>query len=131
MNNLSWKYVKPLTNKDSIGNFEQTYGYSLPNDLKFVVEQFNNGRPNLDTFDTTTEKECQFKKLLSFNPEDTENIYDFLDIETNIKNLIPIANTPSGNLICLHDNQIVYWRHETDDIEFLASSIADFLAKLY
>ncbi|MGC6248227.1 SMI1/KNR4 family protein [Bisgaard Taxon 45] len=131
MKEINWKYVKPLKNNNAITELENKIEQILPEDLKKTIKNFNNGRPSCKQFDTPSIKGCEFKKLLSLNTEDTENIFDFLKIDTNIHGLLPIASTPSGDLVCLHENKIVYWYHETDRVEYLASSFREFLNSLY
>lgn len=131
MKNITWKYVKPLENQNSVSELEKNIGISLPLDIQQIFQKYNNGRPSLKLFDTSKEVECEFKKLLSLNTSDAENIYDFLKLESKFKELVPIASTPSGNLICLYDGKIVYWNHELDSIEELSNSFTNFLEKLY
>ena len=131
MTQLTWKYVKPIKDVNALADFEKKVGVQFPNDLKEIINQFNNGRPSNKYFDTTNEKECEFKKLFSLNPDDVENIYSTLEFDTQFKNLIAFASNSFGNLICLYDGKIVYWKHETDEIEPLADTFTEFLAKLY
>ncbi|KAE9534121.1 hypothetical protein A1D25_07135 [Ursidibacter arcticus] len=131
MKDINWKYVKPLENHNIITEFENQHNVLIPEDLKSIIKQFNNGRPSLNQFDIPSEKGKVFKKLLSFNTNDTENVFDFLDIETDITSLIAFASDPSGNLICLKDNKIFYWKHETDEIEKIADTFSELLENLY
>lgn len=131
MTEITWKYVKPLKAQDAITNVETEIGISLPTDLKDIIEKYNNGRPSRKLFDTSTEKELEFKKLLSFNSDDIENIFEFLHIDTQLKGLVPLASDPGGNFICLYKDKIVYWNHENDTTEFLANTFSEFLNKLY
>ncbi|WP_424407024.1 SMI1/KNR4 family protein [Pasteurella sp. PK-2025] len=131
MKEITWKYVKALKDNNAITKLENEVKQILPEDLKQTIKEFNNGRPSFKQFDTPSIKGCEFKKLLSLNAEDTENIFGFLKIDTNIHELLPIASTPSGDLVCLHENKIVYWYHETDSVEYLANSFSEFLNSLY
>ncbi|OOF88611.1 hypothetical protein BKG94_05575 [Rodentibacter ratti] len=131
MTELTWKYVKPIKDKNALINFEKNAGIQFPNDLKEIIFKFNNGRPSNKYFDTVSEKECEFKKLLSLNTDDTENIYDFLGLDTQFKSLVAFASNSGGNLICLYQGKIVYWKHESDQIEPLADTFSEFLEKLY
>ena len=131
MTQLTWKYVKPIKNTNAITEFENKVGIKFPEDLKEMMTNFNNGRPSNKYFDTTNEKECEFKKLLSFNVDDTENIYDALGFETKFENLVAFASNSGGNFICLYEGKIVYWKHETDQIEPLTDTFTQFVAQLY
>lgn len=131
MSKLIWNYVKPLNQVNSVELFEQTYQVVFPDDLKEIIKTFNNGRPSLKVFDIGTLKEREFKKLLSFNLEDMENIYDFLNLDSNKVGFIAFANDPAGNLIGLYNGKIYYWLHESDELLFLADTFTQFLGTLY
>ena len=128
---ITWRYVKPISSETAISDVEKKKNIMLPADLKEIIKKYNNGRPSLKLFDLGTEKEKEFKKLLSFNKEDVENIFGFLNIDTKIQGLLPFASDPSGNLICLYQDKIYYWEHESDSIKYLADTFTDFLNKLY
>lgn len=111
---------------------EKEYGILLPEDVKVIVRNNNNGRPSLLCFDSPKSKEHVFKKLLSFKQEDRENIYKARRVLSQIDStMFPIANDSAGNLICVKDGKIVYLLHETNEVEFLANSFSEFLATLY
>ena len=131
MTQLTWKYVKPIKEQNVIELFEKKADIKFPDDLKAILNQYNNGRPSNKYFDTETEKECEFKKLLSLNVEDSDNIYDVFGFETQFKNLVAFASNSGGNLICLYEGKIVYWKSETDQIEPLSEIFTQFLEKLY
>ncbi len=131
MQEITWKYIKPLTDVNVILDFEKKAGIVIPDDLKSVIQDFNNGRPSPNCFDLQNEKEKVFKKLLSFNISDVENVYECMELDTVIEGLIPIASDSFGNFICLHQGKIYYWHSESDQKEFLANTFTDFLNKLY
>ena len=115
-----------------IKSAEKSFGIQLPKDLKEIIKSNNNARPSLRYFDSPKSIEHEFKKLLSFKEEDMENIYKAKKVLSSVDStLFPIANDPAGNYICLQGGKIVYWLHETDDIEILANSFSEFLSKLY
>jgi hypothetical protein len=129
---INWKYVKPLSKTEAIEEFEKRYNVLLPVDLKQCIKAYNGGRPDKDTFDTDKSKECVFKTLLSFNEHDMENIYTYFPIiYAEQRSLIPFASDPGGNFLCVKDNKIVLYLHETGGMENVASSFTDFLNKLY
>lgn len=131
MTELTWKYVKPLQNPSAIEEFETKYNVSFPSDLKSILKEYNNGRPSLKIFDSETSKEHEFKKLLSFNLADAENIYDFIDTDRKTKGFVPFANDPAGNLIGLYNGKIYYWLAEFDDVQYLSDTFEEFLSNLY
>ena len=135
MNNIIWKRVKPLSQSNSLNIFEQDYGITLPHNLKEFIIINNGGRPNLDIIKTPDGNEVEIKALLSFNKEDTENIYKVIDYFKKQFNgkIFPIATEPSGDYFCIdiNSNSIVYWKHETNELTFIASDFVEFLDNLY
>ena len=129
--NITWRRTSNIS-EEVIAAAENQFGIKLPADIKKVFMVSNNGRPSACLFDSPKAKEHVMKKLLSFNKEDVENIYKAKSVLDNEDmSLFPLANDPSGNLICLRDNKIVYWHHETGEVEFLANTFTEFLNKLY
>ena len=126
---MNWKYVKPTT-LEKISHVEKMIDAHLPDNLKTIVLVNNNGRPEKDCFDTESNQVLQFKQLLSFNEEDVENIYAYIDFIKK-ENIFPFADDPSGNLICLDKEKIILWNHETNEKEFIADSLEDFINSLY
>lgn len=123
---MNWKYVKPTT-IEKIQSVENMYNIQLPQDLKDLILRYNNGRPEKSYF-IVNDKERIFKKLLSYNEEDIENIYPYIDILRKVnKDLFPIASDPGGNFICLAEGKIVYWEHELRKYEVVSNSITDFI----
>ena len=130
MNNINWKYVIPLENKEEIQEIEKKYNVLLPNDLKECIEKNNAGYPDKKIFDTEVSKEKIFKDLISYNREDEENIYQFEELFR--MNLIPFGLDPSGNVLCLNDDKkVILYLHETQEKEFVTDNFSEFLNKLY
>lgn len=135
MNNIIWKRVKPLIQSNSLNKFEQDYRITLPDTLKELIITNNGGRPSLDIIKMADGKEVEIKALLSFNKEDTENIYNVIEYfkKQFNGNILPIATEPSGDYFCidLTSNSIVYWEHETNRLTFIAKNLVEFLNCLY
>ena len=135
MSQLSWKYIKPLNSNELIDKVESNYAIKFPDTLKQCIIQNNGGRPATNSFDTIATKERVVKTRLSFNPSDKENIYVALEFLKNeqVNNLIPLANDPFGNYICLdrEDKKIYFLNHNTLEIEFIAKDYEAFLNMLY
>lgn len=130
---MEWKYVKATTS-EKIEAVKKEYSVQLPVDLEKLILKSNNGRPIKSTFDSERTKGLEFKKLLSYNNEDIENIYTFIDvIQKENRNLFPIASEPSGDFICLDlsNNTVVHFNHETTTTEFVANSISQLISALY
>lgn len=135
MNNINWKRVKPLILPNSLDKFEQDYEITLPESLKEFISTNNGGRPSLDIIKTEDGKEVEIKALLSFNKEDTENIYKVIDYfkkQFNSK-IVPVATEPSGDYFCIDitNDSIVYWEHENNVLTFIAKDFVEFLNCLY
>ncbi|SFI86170.1 SMI1 / KNR4 family (SUKH-1) [Treponema bryantii] len=126
---MNWNYVKPTT-VEKISHVEKMIDAHLPENLKTIVLLNNNGRPEKDCFDTEINQGVQFKQLLSFNEDDVETIYAYIDFIKKEK-IFPFADDPSGNLICLDKEKIILWNHETNEKEFIADSLEDFINSLY
>lgn len=126
-----WKYVKALKDASSIDRFEAEHGFSFPKDLKEILLKYNGGRPPKKYFDTETEKDKEFKTLLSFNDSDIETIYKCYPLDSADKTLVPFASDPAGNYFVLKDNSVWLWNHETDKTVFLASTFTEFLQTLH
>ena len=129
---LEWSFVSNLNNANSIEKFEQENGVKLPLDLKNTIKGHNAGQPSPYIFDTDTSTGNIFGALLSFNESDTDNIYVYYPIVRSRKNsLIPFAADPFGNFLCLMNEKVVFWNHETNSIEFVAATFTELLNKLY
>ena len=74
---MEWKYVKATTS-EKIEAVKKKYDVQLPEDLEKLILKSNNGRPVKSTFDSERTRGLEFKKLLSYNTEDMENIYTFI-----------------------------------------------------
>lgn len=126
-----WKYVKTLKDVSSIDKFESEHGFSFPKDLKDILLKYNGGRPPRKYFDVGSEKDKEFKTLLSFNESDIETIYKCYPLDSADKTLIPFASDPAGNYFVLKDNAVCLWNHETDKTVFLAPTFTEFLQMLH
>jgi hypothetical protein len=132
MAQITWKYVKPLSISSAVEDFEKKNDVFFPTDLKACIKANNGGRPSLNAFNTDKTKDRVFKTLLSFNESDTENIYTYFPIiHSKSNDLVPFASDPSGNYLCLHDNKIVLFLHETGKLEAVADSFSNLLEKLH
>lgn len=130
--NITWKYTSSVSD-ELIKSVEETFGISIPLSLRKVIKEGNNGYPSKNKFDAKQSKEHLFKTLLSYYKNDLENVFvAFASLkESNTVGMIPFANDPAGNLICLKDSRVVLWNHETCSIEEVSDSIEDFFNSLY
>ena len=129
---ITWEYVKPLSSITLIDDFERENNITFPPDLKSCLLKNNGGRPSKNTFDTKRSKEKVFKALLSFNKSDLETIYMVYPVlDEEKKGLIPFASDPGGDILCIQNNAVVLYSHETGGIEKVSNSFTELLSKLY
>ncbi|MBR6200371.1 MAG: SMI1/KNR4 family protein [Spirochaetales bacterium] len=127
---IKWSYITKTT-ADKIKNAQTKYGVTLPKDVIKCILENNGGYPSRPYFDTAETKDCVFEKLLSYNEEDADNVYVVADyFRENNQRLYPIASDPFGNYICISDDGIVLYRHESNDTEYICQTFSDLLKKL-
>lgn len=128
---ITWERVSPICD-ELITEVENMYSIQIPDDLKSVLKEGNGGTPSKRFFDDEESKSHEMKTLLSYNRSDMENVYSAFKVLKEIDSkLLPFANDPAGNLICYDGSKVVYWNHETDELETVANSILEFFDKLY
>jgi hypothetical protein len=135
MNNINWRRVKPLKDKNSLANIEKKYGMKIPLKLKELIIENNGGRPNPSIFKPSSGEEVQVKMLLSYNEEDAETIYMCIDYfkEHFGNDLLPFASEASGNYFCIKvsNGAVILWHQEGNRVDELVSSIDELLNNLY
>ena len=113
---VTWKYVKPLEESNSVRSFLNSQNICLPSDLIALIEQNNGGRPSKNEIITEKNKEYVFKSLLSYNKNDREIIYNcYPELFKNNLHLFPIGTDPAGNFICFNtkENEYCVLNHES------------------
>ena len=129
---VKWQFVHKLKKQSLVEDFETKNHVTLPSDLKECIKKNNAGLPDKNVFDTEKSVERVFNSLFSYNPGDLDNIYDVFPFFSKMKPpLIPFASDPFGNTLCVLNDNIVLYLHETGDIEAVADSFSDLLEKLY
>lgn len=115
MNELTWKYVKPLKNPDAVTQFLKENSIILPSGLISCIVQNNGGHPSSKLFNTDKRKEYVFKSLLSYNTEDSDNIYTVYPKLFENTSLYPIGIDASGNFVCFDysEQKYILFNHET------------------
>ena len=116
---ITWKYVKPLADKDSVKDFLYRYKISLPEDLITVLVEYNGGRPENREILTVDGKEYVFKALLSYNMGDKETIHMIYPELFENTTLYPFASDAAGNFVCYDTKAHKYclYNHETGKAE--------------
>ena len=118
---VTWKYVKPLTNKSTVKEYLKSNHISLPNNLVGILEKNNGGRPSEKSVITDTKREYVFKSLVSFNDSDKESITKYYSNFFKERDLFPIGSDAAGNFICYNvkTKKYVLYNHETDKTEII------------
>lgn len=127
-----WIKSRPLNDPISIRQLEKKYAFSLSDDLVSCIISNNGGRPRPNTIELRNGEENDVKLLLSYNDNDTENIYRVIEyfIDNYNGTLIPFAMDSSGNYYCEQGKRIVLWT-QNKEILPVCNSFAQFLENLY
>lgn len=132
---MYWKYVKPINSSELVSEFEHQNRIVFPDEYKACVLANNGGRPSKKVFDTAVTKEREIKSLLSFNKNDRETIWSVNGCKSKEfqNKYIAFATDSAGNLICFErlDKSIVFYDHETENIEKISANYTDFINSLY
>ena len=134
-NELTWKYISKLTNDTAVDVLEMKYHFRLPDSLKDCIKVNNGGIPSLSKFEMPNGEKHIFGGLLSFNENDDDKVYDYIQVfenaDGNSLKMFPFGLDPFGNFICVEDEKIVFFDHEEETTEAIANSFDEFIAKLH
>lgn len=119
MGTITWKYIKPLKNKDIVKEFLKEHNVELPKSLVECIIENNGGRPDIFLFNTNRRKDYVFQSLFSYNHEDKNNIYIIYSNLFESSELYPVGIDAAGNIICYHQKagKYVLWNHENNELE--------------
>ena len=138
MKPMTWKYAEPLTDIAPIRKLESKINQSYPLDYVKCVLENNAGYPSLHVFETEKSSTRVFSDLLSVNESDIDNVYapyETISDRLGRKDIMPFAIDPFGNYICFDFSQspptVVFWHHETNELEPVSRTFSDLLNKLY
>lgn len=125
---MKWKFVIPLQTEDLINRYEEFSGYKFPDTFKEIVKNFNAGKPENWIIDLESGNRILVKKLLSFNTDDKDSIWNIIPEE----DILPFMIDAFGNHICFNknNNEIIYVQ-KSGIKEYIADNIEDFLEKLH
>lgn len=129
---IVWEFVEPLQENDTLDEFERSFAYQIPEELRALIRKFNGGYPDQDALDVPR-KGMVLSNLLSFNQDSEESVYLYLDAFMNGGTLwgLPFATDGFGNVLCEKKGKIFFWHHETECLEPVADSIAELLDLLH
>ena len=141
---MEWLVFKEIdSSKIHIKQFGERIKYCYPKSFVEIVMQYDGGSPESMNYNTTKTDGRVFNNLISFDQEQQSSIWYMIEdnskgeIEWNIDGLrwqyIPFAEDPFGNFICFdrNDDHIVFWDHETCEIEDVAVNFTKFVDSLY
>jgi len=135
---MKWILKKTKIDEKDLENVEISLGVKFPADFKNVILENNGASPEKMIFDTKDSKERIAEYLLSFSKNDKDYIIDSYNyiMDRLDKKLVPIIKDPFGNYICFdfskEDTQDLYfWNHENDTLEYISKTFTQFLDKLY
>lgn len=135
-----------------LSDLETRLKMKLPNDYKKFLLQNNGGIPIPNVFDfidgdgqNSNSLVHYFYAVYNDNGHDNlENNYNFFKSERRIpSNILPIAEDPFGNMICISVSgddygKVYFWDHELegqsesyDNISLIASSFDEFINNLH
>ena len=131
---MVFKYVKPIESIECIQLFESKMNFQFPDSFRLMVKEYNGGRPEKRTFDTRAVQGRELKTFLSFNENDTENIWSINQYQDEIfrDKYIAFAIDHFGNLICFEKTgaTIVFFDHEIENVEYIAENFDAFIDAL-
>lgn len=129
---IEWKYKIDLVD-NALSEMSNKYQVIIPDDLKNLLKIANAATPSKTRFMLKVDEKV-FGAVLSFNQNEKEA--DSFESAMNIgfeKNIVPFGIDPFGNYICYNtDNgSIMFFDHEEDNLVEIASTLEEFLNKLY
>lgn len=129
---IEWKYKIELSD-NALSDISSKYQVVIPDDLKKLLMIANAATPSKTRFMLKVDEKV-LGAILSFNPNEKEA--DSFESAMNIgfeKNIVPFGIDPFGNYICYNttDKSIMFFDHEEDSLEKVASSLEEFLGMLY
>lgn len=109
-----WRKVKPLEDDGAIEQLQKKYGVKLSKDLADCIRTNNGGRPKPNGIIFGNGTESDVKALLSYNENDTENIYKVIEYfaKKYKGRAVPFAMDSCGNYYCEVNKKIVYWMQD-------------------
>ncbi len=138
---MNWRSVKPLLTESIIEEFEKYVDYKFEDSFIECIRSNNGGKPSHKVFNTSKTKERVISCLLSFNREDSTNVWITNDWngfmadwnkDGHMNGYVAFALDAFGNLICFEKSTgcVVLINHEDQSIEKIASSFEIFIKRL-
>lgn len=123
---MNWKYGEKAT-EEQLKKYLDVF-LIVPEELKKIVQAENGGRPVLRFINLNEKTEIEFKRLLSIDEKDSENVYLFND---GPKDSVPFGISPSGDVFFIMGSSVYIHNHETQENTIIAESFSAFLNMLH
>lgn len=141
---MNCDFIIPMDSDKLFAEFENAAKYTLPDTFKKFIKVNNGGTPDEDCFLTKTGIERVINCFCSFNHDDEENIWSYLEwdpVEWNLDELegkyVIFADDPFGNLIAFEKStdKVVFICLDTRPgepaLDYVADSFEEFIDKCY
>ena len=129
---IEWKYKIDLVD-NALSEMASKYQIVIPEDLKSLLKIANAATPSKTRFMFKVDEKI-LGAILSFNPDEKEadSFESAMNMEFD-KNIVPFGIDPFGNYICYNteNGKVVFFDHEEDTMDEIASTLDAFLEKLY
>lgn len=134
---LKWKYIKNLTGEICINDIANKIGIKLPEYYTDMAIQFNGGRPNKKTLNSS-ENDLSIRSFLRVDKtNDPSSISYVYEIVKKINDrLFPFADDSFGNYFCFLPSsnnsnvEVVFVDMEIEKIILLSDSFESFINSL-
>ncbi|MEH7389399.1 SMI1/KNR4 family protein [Bacillus sp. JJ1474] len=133
---LNWKYIKTPLKVEDITKIETTFHIQLPITYKKILCKYHGGRPDKKMFKPIIGKERTLKSFLPISSDYKVNLFNVKEWLGLPDDVIPFANLPSGDYLCLDyrnsaDPNVVLLHHEIDAFELVSNTFDQFISSLY
>jgi cell wall assembly regulator SMI1 len=143
---------KPQLNENQINDLEKKFNICLPNEYRNFLLKYNGGIPRPSVFNFKDNGGQETNSLVHYfyaiynesNYDNLEQNYILYIKEKRIPlNILPIADDPFGNMICISLSgndcgNVYFWNHEEevenesyDNLSLIANNFNEFLDNLY
>lgn len=127
---MNWTKVSPLTYENNVSSFECYAEYSFPPDFVEVAINYNGGTASSNVFAADDLSHHSIKKLLSFNKEDMDSIWDTYECYQDCfeDKYVPFAVSKADLYFCFRtdDDNIGVLDPDTGEFSEIAEDFAEF-----
>jgi cell wall assembly regulator SMI1 len=147
---MIFENTKPALSADALAEAEQRLGFIFPTDYREFLLRQNGGRPTPSEFAFTDPDGDPSDSLVDFFYSIYDGTLNNLELkhrtftlgERMPPNIVPIANDPFGNQICMSVagddvGRVYFWDHELEtgeptyeNMSLIANSFTEFLSSL-